>query len=67
MRTFLKSSLVAAAAIVACGLATTTASAAAPVGGDDGLGGSVIGSGNSYDYDVNIGNISLGSLLGLAS
>ncbi|MCX5381275.1 hypothetical protein [Streptomyces sp. NBC_00091] len=65
MRKFLKSSLVAVAAIVVCGASATAANAAAL--GGDGLGGSIIGSGNSYDYDVNFATIALGSLLGLLS
>ncbi|MGE7387370.1 hypothetical protein ACQKM2_18000 [Streptomyces sp. NPDC004126] len=66
MRNFLKSSLAAVGAIVVCGVSSTAAHAAA-LGGGDGLGGSVIGSGNSYNYDVNFATIALGNLLGLLS
>ncbi|MFD0357899.1 hypothetical protein ACFVHW_29815 [Streptomyces sp. NPDC127110] len=64
MRNFLKSSLVAVAAIVVCGVSTTAANAAAP-GGGDGLGGSVIGSGNSYNWDANFAAIELSPILNL--
>ncbi|GLX22866.1 MULTISPECIES: hypothetical protein [Streptomyces] len=65
MRNLLKPSLVAVGALVVCGISSTAAHAAAL--GGDGLGGSVIGSGNSYGYSVNFATIALGNLLGLLS